>query len=211
MIKSTLYRDKLDLIKKLVRPKTFVLDIGFFGQGVSFKSKNSPHNILSKITKNLYGLDLDFPKESFDEKKYFRGNAETFESKIKYDYIFAGDIIEHLSNPGFFLESSSKNLKEKGKMIITTPNAFGLFNIIEKIFKNEPTVNKEHTCYFNSKTISELISRYDLKITEISYIYTLNLTYSESFFKKIQNTIYWLLSKFTNKFIETLVIVVEKK
>ena len=73
-----------------------------------------------------------------------------------------------------------------------------------------PTVNPEHTCYYNKKTLGELVSRYPLEVVEISYVNKLFTTHRESIRKKILNVIYALLSRITDKFVETLVLVIVK-
>jgi len=95
-------------------------------------------------------------------------------------------------------------------LIITTPNCFNLFNLAEKISKNEPTVNYDHTCYFNSKTLSKLLEKNGWKVEKIDYLYTLDVNFKESWKKIFLNYLYSFLSKFTSKYIETLVIVAVK-
>lgn len=210
-MKMVIYKNKLQLINSTIKKNATVLDIGFHGQGVSFKDPNWPHRMIRDRTENLYGLDLDFNEDMiFKKENYMKGNAENFSFNKKFDIIFAGDLIEHLSNPGNFLETVKEHLEKNGKLVITTPNTFNLYNIIEKIFKNEPTVNKDHICYFNYKTIKVLLERYDLKIVEKSYLYRLDVTYKKSFFKRVQDLLYFFLSIFTTKYLETLVLVIKK-
>lgn len=44
----------------------------------------------------------------------------------KFDTIIAGEIIEHLENPSYFLRFCFNHLKKGGRLILTTPNAIGL-------------------------------------------------------------------------------------
>jgi len=43
----------------------------------------------------------------------------------KFDIVIAGDIIEHLSNPGQMLDEIKRFCGSDTRVIITTPNAFG--------------------------------------------------------------------------------------
>jgi 2-polyprenyl-3-methyl-5-hydroxy-6-metoxy-1,4-benzoquinol methylase len=205
------YETKEDLIQQHIREEDVVLDIGFYGQGTAVDNPKWIHSLLKARAKKVYGLDLEFPAEKFVAPMYVKASAEDFTLPEKVDVIFAGDIIEHLSNPGNFLASCAENLKDGGRLIITTPNAFNLFNIAEKFSKDEPTVNAEHTCYYNKKTIHELISRYPYDIQEVSYVYRLFTTHKESLKKKFLNVFYKLFSLATPKFTETLVVVCQKK
>lgn len=206
------YKNKKNLIEKLVKKNDYILDIGFWGQGININDKNWPHNYFLEKSQNVYGLDLDFEETKLKNlENYKRSSAEKFSYNFKFDVIFAGDLIEHLSNPGMFLESCRLNLKDDGILILTTPNCFNLFNLAEKLTKREPTVNHDHTFYFNNKTLAKLLAKNDFKVYEVSYIYSLGVSYVESYKKKFLNLIYYLLAKFTDKYLETLVIIAKIK
>lgn len=209
---SKTYQNKTQLISQSIKESDVVLDIGFWGQGVSVDDPNWVHNLLKSKSSEVYGLDLGFDESRLDNKEHYRkASAENFDFSVKFDVIFAGDLIEHLSNPGLFLDSCARNLKEGGRLILTTPNCFNLFNMTEKLSKSEPTVNKDHTCYFNIKTLRQLLIKNGWVIAEDSFLYSLEVRYRQSWKKMILNIIYSLLSRFTNKFMVDLVVVAIKK
>jgi len=211
MIKSKIYKNKKELISDLVGAKDVVLDVGFWGQGIGINDQNWVHNLLLNRAENVYGLDLDFDLERLVNKSnYQKASAENFDFETKFDIIFCGDVIEHLSNPGLFLESAGRNLKKSGRLIITTPNCFNLYNLAEKLSKDEPTVNKDHTCYFNRKTLEQLLKKNGWTAEKIAYLYSLEVDYKESLKKKFLNMLYYLLSKFTHKYATILVVVAKK-
>lgn len=211
MSRAKVYKNKLELVNDLIKNDDVVLDVGFWGQGIKIDNENWVHNLILKQTKIVYGLDVDFDEHKLrDPVFYKKGDAEDFDFNIKFDIIFAGDLIEHLSNPGLFLESCDRNLKDDGRLIITTPNCFSLFSLAEKITKFEPTVNKDHVCYFNFKTASQLLKKNNFTIAEMSFLYSLEINFKESWKKKFLNLTYCLLSSVNPKFIETLVIVAQK-
>ena len=121
--------------------------------------------------------------------------------------LFAGDVLEHLSNPGLFLSAARRHLEPGGRLVISTPNCFNLFNLAEKLVKPEPTVNHDHTCYFNRKTLATLLAKNGWKLQETHFLYSLGCHYRESMAKKAQNALYWLASRMTSKFVETLIVV----
>ena len=202
-----IYKNKKELILSLITGSDTVLDVGFFGQGVQTGSAEWPHALLQKQAALVYGLDLDFGPEYKNNPRYFKASAENFVCPLSFDVIFAGDVIEHLSNPGLFLDSCKRHLKSDGQLIITTPNCFSLFSMTEKITKYEPTVNKDHTCYFNIKTLSQLLEKNGWMVDGVGYVYTLGEYHDESWRKKVLNILYKLLSLVTSKFLETIVIV----
>lgn len=201
------YRNKRDLITRAIGPDDVVLDIGFWGQGTSHRNKDWPHALIRKRAKETWGIDLEYDDEALDEpSRYRRASAESFELPQEFDIIFAGDIIEHLPNPGLFLDAAHRHLRPTGKLILTTPNAFHLFNLTEKISKGEPTVNSDHTCYFTTKTIRTLLRKCGYNVLSFGYVYTLESEYRQSFKKRILNVLYRLLSWRTTNYLETLVV-----
>lgn len=199
-----IFKNKTELLQNKITSSDSVLDIGFYGQGVSHHDENWVHGIVKKITSNVFGIDLevgDFPTD-----RYKKASAEDFSFDQKFDVILAGDLIEHLSNPGKFLDACARCIKKDGTLVITTPNCFNLFNLAEKLTKYEPTVNYDHTVYFNTKTLKQLLKKNGWDVVSFDYVYSLGVKYKESYKKRFLNGLYWLLSTFTDKFSETVVV-----
>lgn len=202
--------NKRELVDRLINQNDVVLDVGFWGQGITIESDHWPHRLLLQKAKEVYGIDIFFEEDKLgglDKDRYTRASAEDFNLDIKFDVIFAGDLIEHLVNPGLFLDNVKKNLKPNGRLIISTPNAFNLFVLAGKITNTEPVVNSDHTFYFNQRTIGVLLKKCGWKVEELGFMYTLEYSLKESFKKKFLNFLYFVLSKFTPKFYETMIIV----
>ena len=209
---ARIFSNKKELIESVVGKEDVVLDVGFWGQGVRIHDDNWVHNILVRQAKSVYGIDLEYDEKAFSGTgKHKKASAESFSFDVGFDVIFAGDIIEHLSNPGLFLESSLRSLKESGRLVITTPNCFNFFHLTEKIMKPEPTVNSDHTCYFNRKTIKRLLEKNGWEVKSMDFLYSLDVKYRESWKKKILNIAYALLSRMTPKFCVDIVVVAERR
>ncbi len=205
-----IYANKRTLLEAISNPEFKVLDVGFYGQGVHTGHDNWPHRFIR--AKDLYGVDIEFDRAQFpDTTKYTRQSAESFVVPEKFDLIIALDLIEHLSNPGLFLTACAKHLKTNGKIVISTPNTFNLFNVVEKITKYDPTVNHDHTAYFNGKTLRTLARKNGLRVEHIDMIYSLENHFTESWKKKILNVVYRFSSFFTDKFMETIVVTFVKE
>lgn len=130
------------------------------------------HQLLSKRTKKIIGIDIDKKALSRLEKKGFEVylmDVEKISLKEQFDYIIAGELIEHLSNPGLFFQSSYKHLKKDGKIILTTPNISSIFLYFLIVFLNK-TQDKSHVYYFDEKNLLVLISRFPYVIKKIEYI-----------------------------------------
>ena len=209
----TVFKNKEALIEGLIRPEDKVLDVGFWGQEVDQNDLKWVHRLVVNRAKEVWGIDLDYEAQALpqDSSRYLRKSAEDFSLPERFSLVFAGDLIEHLSNPGLFLKRADEHLEPSGRIILTTPNAFNLFSLIEKVVKGEPTVNKDHTCYFNLRTLKQLLKKNGWKINEVHYLYSLELPFEESLWKKLQNALYKLLSLFTTSYLETFVVVAVKE
>ena len=206
--------NKISLLNRFISKEDVVLDVGFWGQGIKNDNPRWPHKLLKDRAKTVYGIDIEYDESSIlksDSHLYQKAMAENFSFDVKFDVIFAGDLIEHLVNPGLFLDNAKKHLKEGGRLIMTTPNTFSLFNIAGKMTRFEPIVNSDHTFYFNNKTLKTLLEKCNLSVKEFGYMYTLEYEIKESYKKKILNVIYKIVSLFTPKYYETLIVVAVAK
>ncbi len=199
------YKESLNIIKPLIKNK-IILDCGAAQHSIKQILKSDKpwiHAFLSKYAKKIEGIDL-----AEDAVKKFKslgyniklGNVEEMNYNNKFEVIFAGDLIEHLSNPGKFLNKSYIALKPKGKLILTTPNTFSFLRILRVIFgfTNNPKVNPEHTFWFSPKTIKELIRREGFKNIKVHY-YSMN-----------HGIIFWLSKIIGKKFLNNMMIITEK-
>ncbi len=210
MSETLIVRNKVELLDTLISKDDTVLDVGFWGQGKTFEDPTWPHKLLRDRAKDIYGIDLVYDESVIPENerhKYKIAAAEDFNFDEKFDVIFAGDLIEHLVNPGLFLDNAKKHLKPEGRLIMTTPNTFNLFVMAGKLTRPEPPINSDHTFYFNKRTISKLLEKCGWEVSQFGFMYTLDYTHKESLKKKFLNLIYFILSKFTPKFYETMVVV----
>lgn len=201
-----IYKNKTELLEENIHADDVVLDIGFWGQGITENNPRWPHAILKRQAQDVYGLDLDFDQAKYPEPHYKKVSAEDFDFPVKFTVIFAGDLIEHLSNPGLFLQSCKRNLAPGGRIIITTPNVFNLFNMASKLTRYEPIVNKDETAYFSFRLLRQLAGKNGLEVISFDYVYDLEYGFKESLKKKVLNIIYRFLILFTDKYVETLVV-----
>ena len=134
------------------------------------------HGFIAKHARSCVGLDIE--KEQIDlVNKEFKtdirfGNAETFDFDDKYEVVFAGDIIEHVSNQGLFIERAVHHLDKDGMFIITTPNSFGIHRVVRDCYfglNSDPICNKQHTLWHSPRTLKTILSRYDLEIVDIKF------------------------------------------
>lgn len=142
------------------------------------------HFELEKTAEELYGFDFD--QEGLDilsaagGKNLFRANLETLdkvELSETFDVIIAGEMIEHLTNPGLFLKGIRRFMNPETNLVITTINAysalrFAIYGLRGKGGANEP-VHPDHVAYYSYKTLSLTLERESLAVKEF-YFYDLS-------------------------------------
>ncbi len=148
-----------------------VLDIGC---AVGFKKPDWMHKHIKSISRSLYGIDLD--ARSIEEIKKIDdafdvsyGNAQNFELNRKFELVHAGELIEHLDNPGDFLTCAHRHLQDDGFLLLTTPNGLRISNFIYAA-TGGLRVNAEHTCWFCEYTIRTLLERKGFEVVTIGYL-----------------------------------------
>lgn len=102
---------------------------------------------------SLSGIDRDV--ESVN-----RANLDRFDCRVgqiedqlpfdgdSFDFVFAGEIIEHVINPDFLLAEIWRVLKPGGKLLLTTPNLLCWYNRILMLIGVTP-MYVEHSYYAN--------------------------------------------------------------
>lgn len=145
------YRERV--IKDITRGKD-VLDIGSIAGD---NRKLELWNEIKQSAKSVQGIDI---QESSHED-IVCGNMETYDFKREFDVIIAGDVIEHVSNQGLFLDNLYKHLRSSGKLILTTPNAKWPTIVYR------PCV--EHTLWHDQYTFNRILSMHNFIIDDLVF------------------------------------------
>jgi SAM-dependent methyltransferase len=173
------YESKADLLTRFAAQKR-VLHLGAVGctlgstQAKVDAAASSVHAFLTRIS-TCVGIDLD------REAVAGLTEAGVFDNLIAadvqtlsrdqiplptIDVIVAGDVIEHLSNPGAMLDSMRRLSDEGTKLVITTPNALGLPNFMRygmNRFRDSP----DHVCSFSYMNLESLLGRHGWVVEEL--------------------------------------------
>lgn len=165
---------RIQLILKEIRPSDSILDIGCVNHDlISIRKGNWLHGYLCKISSNVLGIDIE--EDSINQMKatgynVLFANCEKLDLDQTFDVIIAGEVIEHLSNPGLFLEGVKRHLKPTGKFILSVPNAYCYYNILSSMFRSKVPVHEQHACWYDKTTIKQLIQRYSFEISGFEYL-----------------------------------------
>jgi len=145
-----------------------VLDVGCIG-GPGERIEDSSHFRLEKRARYCLGIDThaeEIERWKAAGHKVLVANAESFRIDRRFDVIVAADLIEHLSNPGLFLQTARSHLHPSGRLCIVTPNALSLNNALTSLAGVKVRVNPDHTCWFDRATLRQLLARYQFRVVE---------------------------------------------
>jgi 2-polyprenyl-3-methyl-5-hydroxy-6-metoxy-1,4-benzoquinol methylase len=128
------------------------------------------HTRITEVAKECLGIDAD--GEAIAEMRRFgiqnvrTGDAEHLQDMAAgtFDVVVAGEIIEHLSNPGLFLSGVHSVLESGGHLVITTANAFCLRRLVRIPFGVE-SVHPDHVSYYSHATLGTLVRRFGFEPT----------------------------------------------
>lgn len=167
------YKNKYDWMLKYIRDKE-VLDLGCVNHNLDkTKEDNWLHGKIVKDAKRVVGVDyLEDEVKALNKLGYdvICMNVETMKLQEKFKLIVAGDIIEHLSNYGQFIERVKEHLDGNGIFLLSTVNPVNLFRFIRQLFLGYCGANKEHTCWFTEQVLKQLMDRYGFEIVDIGYV-----------------------------------------
>ena len=150
-----------------------ILDIGCGGGLLS--------EPMSRLGAEVFGIDASetnievakvHAKKSGLDIKYFCSSPEKFKTDLKFDVILNMEIIEHVEDVDFFLESCSKLLKKNGLMFVATLNktlkSF-LFAIVgaEYILKWLPIGTHEWEKFIKPEELINITKKHDLNLNDL--------------------------------------------
>jgi len=85
------------------------------------------------------------------------------EEESPFDVVVAADLIEHLANPGLFLERCREHLRDGGLLCIVTPNAHSLNTSAKALLGVRAAINPKHTSWYDPTTLKQLLARHGFR------------------------------------------------
>jgi hypothetical protein len=156
-----------------------VLDFGSanHSDATSNLGEKSAHHSVCANNKSVIAVDIvehgvnRFPNSVYKTLNLLELNKEQQLEKVgRVDAIFAGNIIEHLSNPGLLLELASNLLGAGDKLILTTVNPVWFIGIWDRLFSTYYSNCIDHTVILGAPEFLELAERYGFTLDEWNFI-----------------------------------------
>jgi 2-polyprenyl-3-methyl-5-hydroxy-6-metoxy-1,4-benzoquinol methylase len=133
------------------------------------------HKALLQAAADVHGVDVDEAGIKTLRSRlggsYTTGDLCTDATRaelVRYrpTVVLASDVIEHIANPGIFVEGLGSILRDVGdgcRLILSTPNGLALRSSIYTAFRVE-VVHPDHRAVYTPSTITRLLLDYDLEI-----------------------------------------------
>jgi SAM-dependent methyltransferase len=157
-----------------------VVHVGFVDTGceeMQGRAGTWLHGHLATTAKSLIGLDVDaVGVEAARSRGY-----EAYEIDCRRpddiralelapaDVVLAGEVIEHLDDPGAFLDGLHELCAPGGSLILTTPNPVGLLNTFALLAGYEIN-HPDHVTMFTWRTLTNLMRRHRWETVE-TYVF----------------------------------------
>ena len=138
------------------------------------------HLDLRDLAAEVVGFDFDEEAirilAEYGVEGLYRADLESLEDvrlDRKFDVIIAGEMIEHLNNPGKFLSGIQRFMSPETRLIITTVNAYCGMRFFTYALRgrggiSEP-VHPDHVSYYSYSTLNLLLERHGFEVEEFLF------------------------------------------
>jgi hypothetical protein len=151
--------------------------VGFADLPAEERVKLAPQSLHWKLSRVATTIGVDYSKSVIEDYRRLGvfdnvlwGDAQRLVDlplADRFEIIVAADIIEHLSCPGAMLDGIKRFCTEFSRVIITTPNAFGLLNFL-RFLLGRFNEGEEHVMTFNAVNLSNLLTRHGYHIERLA-------------------------------------------
>jgi hypothetical protein len=128
------------------------------------------HAMINGVSRKSYGVDIDKQaleklKKHYKISNIFEGNVEDLKLDFneKFDVIICGEIIEHLNNPGLFLNGVKAYMESNTILVLTTPNVLSLKLLVYSLM-NKQRIHYDHSMGFTFSLLETLLYRHNYHV-----------------------------------------------
>ena len=170
--------DRITELRTLVRGRR-VIDLGFVDEG-QMRAKRGRgawlHAVVAAEAREAIGVDADEQGVERARELGFVAHTADVEDRAALsalglepaDVVLAGELLEHLDRPGDFLDAVQALLAPEGALVLTTPNAHALTNVLGGLAGRE-LVNPDHVAWLSWRTLETLLARHGWRLDRLAY------------------------------------------
>lgn len=160
-------KTRLECLKTLVKDKR-VIHFGCVDHlpliPVRRAQGNWLHEILSQSASAVVGIDISQEGIAYLKNEGFEAYVsnvvtEEIPAPVKaqrWDYLLAGEVVEHIGNPVEFLENiRRKYAPVTERIIVTVPNAWG-YTSLRQAMRGVELINTDHRFWFTPYTLAKI-------------------------------------------------------
>lgn len=154
----------LNLLEKLI-PKGNLLEIGC-STGITLKAAEASGWRVYGVEINQAAIDIARERLNIQTIKLGPLNQKMFIDNF-FSAVLMFDVLEHLRYPLTHIEIVRNKLKQRGLVLIITPN---INSLSAKLLKDKwPHLFLEHVCLYSPKSLQYLLERNGFKIIKMSW------------------------------------------
>ena len=161
--------DRFSYLRELARGRR-VVHVGFVDAGCQTMNVQSGvwlHEHLASTATELVGIDLDEGGVADARTRGYEAYAVDCRDDAAIraldltpaDLVVAGEVIEHVDDPGGFLDGLHTLVAPGGMLTVTTPNATGLVNAAA-LLGNLEVSHPDHVVMFSCATLDAMLVRH---------------------------------------------------
>lgn len=159
--------DRIEWLVEQCRDKR-VIHVGFADAGFREEQGRAGlwlHGHLAEAASELVGIDADEAGVTAAVEAGFEAHlgdctdpdAVAALEIEPADVVLAGEVIEHLRAPGPFLAAMHQICRPDGTLIVTTPNAYGLINVVASLTRRVEINHPDHLLMFTWRTLTRMM------------------------------------------------------
>jgi len=161
--------NRLDFILSRARGPT-VLDLGAVQHDADNADRDDwVHGHLAAEFDRVIGVDVlteevsRLRNQGFDIRE---ADCTAMDLDVEADNVVAGEIIEHVDNPGGLLSRAREHLAPDGRLVLTTPNPWAIVNL-RRVRRGDLSVNDGHVAWYGPTVLRQLLARNGFEAVEL--------------------------------------------